>query len=103
MFALVETLKDVTVASKISHVDISASFRRAPRGGIEEFQFMQLLKNMEGISLVDMTDRWAWSLESNGEFSVASVRKIIDDSSFPMVSSKTRWINTVPIKINIHA
>ncbi|GJW45090.1 hypothetical protein Tco_0073889 [Tanacetum coccineum] len=79
MFTL-ETLKDVTVAAKISRVDISALFHRALGGGIKEFLFMQLLKNMEGISLVDMAD-----------------------SSFPMMSSKTRWINVVPIKIDIHA
>ncbi|GJX87635.1 hypothetical protein Tco_0339649 [Tanacetum coccineum] len=67
--------------------------RRAPRGGSEEPQFTQLLKNMEGI----------WSLEGCGEFSVASVRKMLDDSSLPVVSSKTRWIHAVPIKVNIHA
>nr|GEX74088.1 RNA-directed DNA polymerase, eukaryota, reverse transcriptase zinc-binding domain protein [Tanacetum cinerariifolium] len=38
-----------------------------------------------------------------GEFSVASMRKLIDDSYLPNVSSKTRWINVAPIKINIHA
>ncbi|GJZ50302.1 RNA-directed DNA polymerase, eukaryota [Tanacetum coccineum] len=37
------------------------------------------------------------------EFSVASVRKMIDDSYLPSVSSKTRWINVVLININIHA
>ncbi|GJY40436.1 RNA-directed DNA polymerase, eukaryota, reverse transcriptase zinc-binding domain protein [Tanacetum coccineum] len=79
MYAL-ETHKNVTVASKMSHVDMSSLFRRAPRGGFEESQFTQLLKNMEGVSLVDIKDR-----------------------SLPVVSSKTRWIHAVPIKVNIHA
>ncbi|GJV63047.1 RNA-directed DNA polymerase, eukaryota, reverse transcriptase zinc-binding domain protein, partial [Tanacetum coccineum] len=35
MYAL-ETQKNVIVASKMSHVDMSSSFRRAPRGGSEE-------------------------------------------------------------------
>ncbi|GJY48884.1 RNA-directed DNA polymerase, eukaryota, reverse transcriptase zinc-binding domain protein [Tanacetum coccineum] len=80
MYAL-ETQKNVTVASKMSHVDMSSSFRRAPRGGSEESQFTQLLRNMEGVSLVDMKDRWIWSLEGCGEFSVPSVRKVLDDRS----------------------
>ncbi|GKD13810.1 RNA-directed DNA polymerase, eukaryota, partial [Tanacetum coccineum] len=50
-----------------------------------------------------MNDRWVWSLEGSGVFSVASVRKLIDDVWLPGVTSKTRWIKAVPIKINIHA
>ncbi|GJU31963.1 RNA-directed DNA polymerase, eukaryota [Tanacetum coccineum] len=42
-----------------------------------------------------------WS--SSGDFSVASVRKIIDDKSLSDVESKTRWIKYVPIKVNVHA
>ncbi|GJU54845.1 RNA-directed DNA polymerase, eukaryota, reverse transcriptase zinc-binding domain protein [Tanacetum coccineum] len=91
-----ETDKYVIVANKMSHGDMSFSFRRVPRGGLEEFQFMQLLKNMEDVSLIDMKDMWSWSLEGSGEFSVASVRKMLDDRNLPVVSSKTRWINVVP-------
>ncbi|GKD64356.1 RNA-directed DNA polymerase, eukaryota, reverse transcriptase zinc-binding domain protein [Tanacetum coccineum] len=39
----------------------------------------------------------------SGEFSVASVRKMIDDHRLPNVSTKTRWTNVVPLKINILA
>ncbi|GJT01178.1 RNA-directed DNA polymerase, eukaryota, reverse transcriptase zinc-binding domain protein [Tanacetum coccineum] len=97
MYAL-ETQKNVSVASKISHADILCSFRRAPRGGVEESQFFQLVKNVEGVTFVDMKDRWRWSLEGCGDFSVASVRKVLDDSLLPIISSKTRWIKAVPIK-----
>ncbi|GJR25123.1 RNA-directed DNA polymerase, eukaryota [Tanacetum coccineum] len=38
-----------------------------------------------------------------GEFFIVSVRKTIDESYLPEVSSKTRWIKIMPIKINIHA
>ncbi|GKB84812.1 RNA-directed DNA polymerase, eukaryota [Tanacetum coccineum] len=40
---------------------------------------------------------------SSGDFSVASVRKAIDDKLLPDVDSKTRWIKYVPIKVNVHA
>ncbi|GKB50498.1 hypothetical protein Tco_0901251, partial [Tanacetum coccineum] len=57
----------------------------------------------ENIMLADSRDRWLWSLEGSGEFSIASVRRVIDDKLLPLVSSKTRWGNVVPIKVNIHA
>ncbi|GJU03453.1 hypothetical protein Tco_1113791 [Tanacetum coccineum] len=47
--------------------------------------------------------KWIWSLESLGEFSVASVRKLIDDKMLPDVANKTRWIKNVPIKVNVLA
>ncbi|GJZ28755.1 RNA-directed DNA polymerase, eukaryota [Tanacetum coccineum] len=50
-----------------------------------------------------MKDRWRWSLEGCGDFSVASVRKVLDDSLLLAVSFKTRWIKVVPIKVNILA
>nr|GEV52935.1 RNA-directed DNA polymerase, eukaryota, reverse transcriptase zinc-binding domain protein [Tanacetum cinerariifolium] len=54
-------------------------------------------------SLVPMSNRRIWSLESSGYFSVASVRKLIDDKMLPEVATKTRWIKSVPIKVNVHA
>ncbi|GKB15844.1 RNA-directed DNA polymerase, eukaryota, reverse transcriptase zinc-binding domain protein [Tanacetum coccineum] len=88
---------------KLSHDDLLCSFRRAPRAGAEELQYIQLVKIMEGITLFDSKDRWRWSLEGCGEFTVASVRNLLDANSLPVVSSKTRWIKVVPIKVNIHA
>ncbi|GJY45069.1 hypothetical protein Tco_0433282 [Tanacetum coccineum] len=46
---------------------------------------------------------WKWDLESSEDFSVVSVRKIIDDKSLSDVDSKTRWIKYVPIKVNVHS
>nr|GFB46172.1 RVT_2 domain-containing protein [Tanacetum cinerariifolium] len=37
------------------------------------------------------------------EFSVSSVRKVIDERCLPVVSIQTRWSKDVPIKINVHA
>nr|GEX47803.1 RNA-directed DNA polymerase, eukaryota [Tanacetum cinerariifolium] len=45
---------------------------------------------VEGCILVDMLDRWFWALEGSGEFTITSVRKMIDDFMLPEVSSKTR-------------
>ncbi|GJX31272.1 RNA-directed DNA polymerase, eukaryota, reverse transcriptase zinc-binding domain protein [Tanacetum coccineum] len=53
------------------------------------------------VALVPMSDRYVWSLNGSGDFSVASIRKVIDDSYLPSISSRTRWIKNVPIKVNI--
>ncbi|GKA78844.1 RNA-directed DNA polymerase, eukaryota [Tanacetum coccineum] len=82
---------------------ISHKSRRIPRGGAEQSQLNALLSDIEGTYLVDMSDRWAWTLEGSGEFSVASIRRLIAKHFLPDVASKTRWITEVPIKVNIHA
>nr|GFB49303.1 RNA-directed DNA polymerase, eukaryota [Tanacetum cinerariifolium] len=51
-----------------------------PRGCVEQEQFDLMLAKVEGTLLVDKRDGWVWSLEGSGEFSVASVRKLIDDN-----------------------
>ncbi|GKD84551.1 retrovirus-related pol polyprotein from transposon TNT 1-94 [Tanacetum coccineum] len=59
--------------------------------------------SLESVVLADSNDRWIWLLDSSGEFSVKSARSHIDDILLPTVSSSTRWVNVVPIKINIFA
>nr|GEZ27482.1 RNA-directed DNA polymerase, eukaryota [Tanacetum cinerariifolium] len=81
---------------------LDSSFRRIPRGGVEQEQFDELSALVHDVTLTPMPDRCIWALESSGEFSVASVRKVIDDKSLPEVDSKTRWIKCVPIKVNVH-
>lgn len=75
MYAL-ESCKCVDVASKLSHLSLDLSFCRDPRCGVEQDQFIALMEKVEGISLVNMRDRWVWSLEGSGEFSIASVREV---------------------------
>ncbi|GJT96050.1 ribonuclease H-like domain-containing protein [Tanacetum coccineum] len=82
MYAL-ESCKSVDVASKLSHLRLDYSFRRALRGGAEQDHFIVLTTQVEGVSLVNMRDRWIWSLEVSGDFSVTSVRKLIDDKMLP--------------------
>ncbi|GJR11580.1 RNA-directed DNA polymerase, eukaryota, partial [Tanacetum coccineum] len=77
------------------------SFRRDPRGGAEASQLGNLTSQLEGVTLGISSDRWVWSLVGTGEFSVASVRKLIDDIRLPEVSSQSRWIKEVPIKVNV--
>nr|GEV64423.1 RNA-directed DNA polymerase, eukaryota, reverse transcriptase zinc-binding domain protein [Tanacetum cinerariifolium] len=76
-----ETCKLVTVSKKLTDSCLDNSFRRKTRGGVKQ----------------------VWSLESSREFSVASVRKMIDEKRLSIVNTMTRWIKCVPIKVNVLA
>nr|GEZ51749.1 hypothetical protein [Tanacetum cinerariifolium] len=98
-----ELCKDITVASKVTQHSLVCSLRRRPREGVEQQQFEELLTQINGVHLVPMGDRWTWKLSSSGEFSVASVRRLIDDKTLPDAAQKTRWVRYVPIKVNVIA
>nr|GEU61206.1 RNA-directed DNA polymerase, eukaryota, reverse transcriptase zinc-binding domain protein [Tanacetum cinerariifolium] len=100
LYAL-KTQKEIDVASKLSHSGLDVSFRRPPMGGVEIKQFEHIKEKVEGCILANMMDRWFWALEGSGEFTITSVRKMIDDFMLPEVSSKTRWIKAVHIKWDI--
>ncbi|GKC80791.1 hypothetical protein Tco_1131565, partial [Tanacetum coccineum] len=100
---LLETQKHITVAHKLSHSELSSSFWRMPKSGIEEAQYKHLIESVQGVSLTNAKDSCRWTLEGSDEFSVSSTRKYIDDQTLAVVSSKTRWIKEVPIKVNILA
>nr|GEX78988.1 RNA-directed DNA polymerase, eukaryota, reverse transcriptase zinc-binding domain protein [Tanacetum cinerariifolium] len=78
------------------------SLRRSIRRGVEHVQFNELSDMLQSVSLMPYSDRWVWSLEGSGEFSVASIRKIIDDNRLSTVD-RTLWIKCVPIKVNVLA
>ncbi|GJY82044.1 RNA-directed DNA polymerase, eukaryota, reverse transcriptase zinc-binding domain protein [Tanacetum coccineum] len=102
LYAL-ELNKKIDVASKLSQESLIKNFRRCPRSGVEQTQMMDLMAYIEGVVLGVASNRWYWSLDGSGEFTVASVRKVIDDIRLPVVATQTRWIKAVPIKVNVHA
>nr|GEW86575.1 nucleotide-binding alpha-beta plait domain-containing protein [Tanacetum cinerariifolium] len=75
---MLESMKDIQVATKLSYIDLEWSFRRKSRGGAEQIQMTILKEILKGCTLSDTKDRWTWSLEGLGEFSVSSIRKTID-------------------------
>ncbi|GKA22222.1 hypothetical protein Tco_0708184 [Tanacetum coccineum] len=94
---------DIVREEDVWRGDISFKYLYPRLFALETSQLSHLIENIEGVSLSNVSDQWVWALDGKGEFSVASVRRLIDDSSLPVISSKTRWVNMVPIKINIHA
>nr|GEX50947.1 imidazole glycerol phosphate synthase hisHF, chloroplastic-like [Tanacetum cinerariifolium] len=53
--------------------------------------------------LGNVSRRYFWSLESEGDYSVAFIRKLIDEKRFQEVGISTRWVKSVPSKVNITA
>ncbi|GJZ63258.1 RNA-directed DNA polymerase, eukaryota, reverse transcriptase zinc-binding domain protein [Tanacetum coccineum] len=98
-----EKSKMVKVSSKLMDFSLDNLFRRNVRGGVKQSQYDALSDLVNVVTLVPASDRYVWSLESSGEFSVASIRKVIDDNRLPNVSSMTRWVKFVPIKVNVLA
>ncbi|GJR85106.1 hypothetical protein Tco_0209117 [Tanacetum coccineum] len=87
-----ESCKQITVAAKLSQPNLSFLFRRNPRGGCGLDQFQKVKDLVSLVSLAPISDRWIWELENTGDFSVASVRRMIDDKMLTMLDCKTRWI-----------
>ncbi|GKC39900.1 RNA-directed DNA polymerase, eukaryota [Tanacetum coccineum] len=102
LFAL-ENFKEINVSSKINDSCLNRSFRRPARGGAEQAQLDALATLVSQVNLVNKADRWVWTLEGSGEFSVASTRKVIDENRLKSDLSKTIWVKYVPIKINVLA
>ncbi|GJT41805.1 RNA-directed DNA polymerase, eukaryota, reverse transcriptase zinc-binding domain protein [Tanacetum coccineum] len=98
-----ETYKKINVASKMAHENLGISLRRIPKSGVELEKFNDMTNSLVGFQLPSMIDRWFWSLSGLGVFSLASVRKFVDDHLLPKVYSKFCWRKIVPIKVIILA
>nr|GFA90715.1 RNA-directed DNA polymerase, eukaryota, reverse transcriptase zinc-binding domain protein [Tanacetum cinerariifolium] len=70
-----ETFKSVIVSKKLTDSCLDNSFHRKTRGGVEQVQYNALSDLVHAVTLVPLSDRWVWSLESSREFFVALVRK----------------------------
>nr|GEZ20247.1 RNA-directed DNA polymerase, eukaryota, reverse transcriptase zinc-binding domain protein [Tanacetum cinerariifolium] len=94
-----EMCKSINVAEKMGHPSLSHSFRRMPRGGVEQKNYGLLCSKVADLVLPNISDRWCWSLEGSQEFSIKSSRILFDNTILPKVEVPTRWLRVVPIKI----
>nr|GFA05365.1 RNA-directed DNA polymerase, eukaryota [Tanacetum cinerariifolium] len=59
---------------------------------------------LDGPFILNEVIQWYfWSFESERDYSVASIRKLIDEKRFREVGISTRWVKSVPRKVNITA
>ncbi|GJV27539.1 RNA-directed DNA polymerase, eukaryota [Tanacetum coccineum] len=101
LYAL-EVDKDCYVDIKLK-VPVASSFRRMVRGGVEASQLAQLNDILGSVSVSNSEDRWVWDMNGDGVFRVKDVRNLLDETFLPKSDSPTRWVRSIPIKINIFA
>nr|GFA84922.1 RNA-directed DNA polymerase, eukaryota, reverse transcriptase zinc-binding domain protein [Tanacetum cinerariifolium] len=99
MYAL-ELEKQISVASKLAS-QMDSSFYRTVRGGIELAQFNALVSFIGLTSLSPSSDRWVCNISRDGNFRVKDFRNFIDDLVLSSSPEPTRWVKSIPIKINI--
>nr|GEU31507.1 putative RNA-directed DNA polymerase, eukaryota, reverse transcriptase zinc-binding domain protein [Tanacetum cinerariifolium] len=88
------------LANKLA-MQMDSSFRRTVRGGIELSQFNDLVSLIGSISLSSSSDRWVCNASGDGIFRVKDIRNFIDDLFLPSSPEPTRWVKSIPIKINV--
>ncbi|KAK9048582.1 hypothetical protein SSX86_032453 [Deinandra increscens subsp. villosa] len=77
------------------------TWRRPIRGGLETAQLDELLGLIGDMQFSTSDDTWKWLFENDVDFSVKSIRKMIDSKYLPCGDNPTRWIKLVPKKVNI--
>ncbi|GJW60262.1 RNA-directed DNA polymerase, eukaryota [Tanacetum coccineum] len=55
------------------------------------------------VDVLKAQDRYFWDLNGDGDFRVKDVRNLIDETFLPKDVSPTRWVKSIPIKVNIFA
>nr|GFB73520.1 RNA-directed DNA polymerase, eukaryota, reverse transcriptase zinc-binding domain protein [Tanacetum cinerariifolium] len=98
-----ETCKDVNIHTKLEASSLGTSLHRNVRGGAEQAQLIAVSEVSGNIIIAPQADRYNWLLNNDGVYSVASLRKKIDNQRSPSEASRTRWVKYIPIKVNILA
>ncbi|GJU12565.1 putative reverse transcriptase domain-containing protein [Tanacetum coccineum] len=101
LYAL-ENNKECSVAVKMQG-EIDSYFRRHVRGGVETQQLENFQELVRSKVLSNVDDRWAWDLNGDGDFCVKDARDLVDEVLLLKENVATRWIKTIPIKVNVFA
>nr|GEY87494.1 RNA-directed DNA polymerase, eukaryota, reverse transcriptase zinc-binding domain protein [Tanacetum cinerariifolium] len=78
-----ETCKDVNIRAKLEASSLETSLRRNVRGGAKQAQLIAVSEVSSNITLAPQADRYNWLLNNDGVYSVASLRKKIDNQRSP--------------------
>nr|GEX41118.1 RNA-directed DNA polymerase, eukaryota [Tanacetum cinerariifolium] len=95
IFAL-ELDEEIKVSTKLEQRDGLVSYRRLPRGGIEEVQMMELCSTISSIIMSPDPDTWVWTLDGSRSFTVGYAWVYIDKKLLISGSDPTRWCKLFP-------
>nr|GEX43445.1 RNA-directed DNA polymerase, eukaryota [Tanacetum cinerariifolium] len=71
------------------------------RGRIEQQQLSAFVTCLDSVSLSISHDRLFCSISGNGSFNVKDIQNTLDDMLLPSWPEPTRWVKSIPIKINV--
>ncbi|GKB69644.1 hypothetical protein Tco_0931056 [Tanacetum coccineum] len=94
-------LVHVSLVANRLDLALNAPFlRRNPRGGAEMEQWVELLILLETHVSSNQRDRWIWTGDGDGIYSVKRGRKLIDKGTLCLHTYATRWLKEMPAKVN---
>ncbi|KAJ0519996.1 putative RNA-directed DNA polymerase [Helianthus annuus] len=101
---IIEKDKLCSVASRVcGNGVVNWVWKRPPAGPSELLELHQLTVLLQSVSFSLEADKWQWSHDTSGDFSVCSVKKIIRNHNRVMPNYVVQWNNWVPLKIGIVA
>nr|GEV22438.1 RNA-directed DNA polymerase, eukaryota, reverse transcriptase zinc-binding domain protein [Tanacetum cinerariifolium] len=77
-----ESCKNITIADKVRQENPYQTFRRTPRGGVEQEQFQHVDRISRSVKLNSNNDSWTWNLEKS-----EGVREGLKSASIAAVAS----------------
>ncbi|KAF5791018.1 putative RNA-directed DNA polymerase [Helianthus annuus] len=79
----------------------SWDWKRRLTNGVETVEFQQLEAELGQPSLSSDPDKWVWTLDGLGSFSVGSLKRALVESRYVSPSRVSRWNSWVPKKVGI--
>jgi len=98
---IIQRDKKISICDNINQEGRCSSLRRMPRGGVESQQWSDMMQILDLLVVHNGEDRWFWSPEVMGDFTVSETRAYIYKLTLPFGHALIRWSKLVPIKVNI--
>ncbi|KAJ0788215.1 putative RNA-directed DNA polymerase [Helianthus annuus] len=91
------------IVRSISNPEAKWDWIQPPDSNIELAEWMDLNSKLRDIVLSDGFDKWVWLGDDNGEFSVGSVKRMLDKNRDFSSRYVWEWSSWVPLKCNLFA
>ncbi|XP_022031774.1 uncharacterized protein LOC110932826 [Helianthus annuus] len=102
-----ERVKNARISERVKVVDggivLDFNWLRQPVTPDEAAELQTLTSELGAAVLGNGEDRWSWSLEESGMFSVKSLKNSIQAARFTDLGNEFEWNNWIPIKVNFLA
>ena len=93
--------KDCLIRDRIGNGEWTWDWSRQILGGQNLASFTNLLLEIGNVQVGSSSDSCIWEISEDGNFSVGSTRRHIDDYYLPSMEPSTRWHKVLPRKVNV--